>query len=63
MQVWAGGKLNAWRMWGLTWKTKYRWWFIGVSRQFKDVNAALDDALANDAQREIDTSAGVLSNN
>ena len=36
IRIWIGAILNDWRMWGITIKTKQRWWFIGVSREYKE---------------------------
>jgi hypothetical protein len=34
-----GDMIEVWRLWGITFKTNSRWWFIGVSRQARVENA------------------------
>jgi len=35
MRLWTGQKLGFWIMWGITWKTSNKWWFFGISREYR----------------------------
>ena len=46
IRIWVGGRIGMWRMWGITFRGQEKWWFIGVSREYKSLDTTVDDAIA-----------------